>query len=133
MSIFDIIPTYECAVCQETFPPRTQLNKHLKKFGHRRPNVNRPHAGGPAHDDIRIKIRGAANAPTKNHYDEDVVEEAKDPSPCVVCGKNFSTKHGFFSHLYCGRHYRGAEFVRKRRAEMDTGFEAEGLQKTARP
>lgn len=123
--------TIHCAACHDTFPSKNQLAKHLKVSGHRRPNGS----GSKAQPvrltgDNELRIRGAATAPTEYHLDENTTEPAADPSPCVVClKKNFASAKRFYGHLHGAHHYRGPKYVQKRRAEIDTEFDAEHHEK----
>jgi serine/threonine protein kinase len=150
--------TTKCHTCEETFPSRNQLTKHLKQTGHYRsaagtdaavlpaPNASGKTSGfnicgyaeipGQPGKENELRIRGCADAPVQYHYDEKNLD-AVDPSPCAVCKRHFKTKKQFFTHLLGGpRHFRGAKYVQKRKAERgldsDVEKEDERLAKWAR-
>ncbi|KAJ4376131.1 hypothetical protein N0V83_001412 [Neocucurbitaria cava] len=120
-----------CKSCHQSFPSKSQLDKHLKDRGNpcRYNGQRKPSAiHTPASDDGGLKIRGAAAAPPQHHYEENATEDA-DPSPCVVCVKHFNSKHRFYAHLHGANHYRGPTSVHKRRAELDLDTEKERAEK----
>lgn len=124
----------KCATCQMTFTSKTALRKHMKKNEHGCKDALPVQDFKITHcvveDHPPLTIRGAADAPAKYYYD-DAELDAPDPSPCVVCKRQFDTKRQFFSHLGGpgGYHYRNAKFVLKRKAEIDLEKADERLAK----
>jgi tRNA U54 and U55 pseudouridine synthase Pus10 len=109
-----------CRVCEQVFSSRKDLLNHLKDTGHKRKPLTRD-----AHlkvdqpiskDESELTIRGVADAPIKYYYDDNELD-AIEPSPCMVCDKQFNTKRQFFGHLHGVHHYRGLKYVLKRKAE----------------
>jgi serine/threonine protein kinase len=116
-----------CRVCEQAFPTRKELFTHIKSTGHKsRVIIRDPHPqlnDQASKDDPGLTIRGFADAPAKYHYDDNELD-AIDPSPCIVCDKHFNNKRQFFSHLYGVHHYRGLNYVLKRKAENDLSEDA---------
>jgi uncharacterized C2H2 Zn-finger protein len=111
-----------CRTCEQTFPSRNQLVKHLKNTGHNRKATIEESAPLPANNELSneggFTIRGRANAPTQYHYDDGEDVDGVNTSPCVVCNKYFKTKRQFFGHLGGVHHFRSAKYVLKRKAEI---------------
>ncbi|KAF2822201.1 kinase-like protein [Ophiobolus disseminans] len=128
-----------CRTCKEEFVSKNALQKHVKKTGHGRKDGSlsqNPKISDPGvNQKDQMTIRGAANAPVKHYYDDKEPDSPK-PSPCVVCDKHFSTKGKFFKHLHGGHHYRGVNYVQKRKAmdgiHVDVDKEDERLAKWVR-
>ncbi|KAH7092215.1 hypothetical protein FB567DRAFT_516773 [Paraphoma chrysanthemicola] len=113
-------PSVQCRTCQSSFVSKKALLAHLKKTKHGRRAATTEEqikiSDSVAGDDAQITIRGAASGPVRHYYDDEQLD-ALDPSPCVVCNKSFNTKRQFFAHLGGGRHWRNAQYVKKRKAE----------------
>lgn len=141
--------TIRCQTCRNIFASREALSKHAKKKGHDQEQINHvvplvdritkdePLSARITKDrsresisveDIEFKIRGAADAPPKLHYDE-IDGEPEIPPPCVVCWKGYDSKSKLFRHLYCGPHTRPSHVVIKRLAEVDDIEEANKRQR----
>jgi hypothetical protein len=58
-------------------------------------------ASGLSVTDDDLRIRGCADAPVHNHYDEKNLDTI-DPSPCAVFKRHFKTKKQFLAHLLGG-------------------------------
>jgi serine/threonine protein kinase len=116
------LKTATCRTCEQTFPSRNQLVKHLKNTGHNRKATVEEWAPLLAISELEkengFRFRGCANAPAQYHYDNEDLG-VLNPSPCMVCNKYFNTKRQFFAHLSGVHHFRNTKYVLKRKAEKD--------------
>jgi hypothetical protein len=119
----------ECYKCGNVFLSNTQLRKHMKA-------VHRPIIGSVDFKSGKGQAPKFSEDPTPDIWIEDRLEfdngsmtiqpladgtahGTVDPSPCLVCMRNFNSKKRFFQHLHCQNHWRNEYYVLKRRSENE--------------